>query len=87
MAPYLTERALQGLKQYQYKPGGYTWLDAVHNPYWNCAPACSPNPHRPPLFPSAALGWRGRCGLLLVAGACCCVASWVKNNSFAACRK
>mmetsp|Transcript_6585 Transcript_6585/g.17056 ORF Transcript_6585/g.17056 Transcript_6585/m.17056 type:complete len:382 (+) Transcript_6585:531-1676(+) len=37
MAPYLTERALQGLKQYQYKPGGYTWLDAVHNPYWNSA--------------------------------------------------
>jgi ethanolaminephosphotransferase len=37
MAPYLSERALQGLKQYKYKPGGYTWLDDVHNPYWNCA--------------------------------------------------
>lgn len=35
MAPYLSERALQGLKQYKYKPGGYTWLDDVHNPYWN----------------------------------------------------
>ena len=32
---YLTPRALRGLKQYKYKAGGYTWLDDVHQPFWN----------------------------------------------------
>lgn len=30
----LTERALQGLKGYRYRAGGYTWLDAAHEPLW-----------------------------------------------------
>jgi hypothetical protein len=34
--PYLSERGLQGLKQYVYHSGGYTWLDDVHQPFWNC---------------------------------------------------
>lgn len=33
--PYITPRGLKGLKQYQYKPGGYTWLDDWHQPFWN----------------------------------------------------
>ncbi|GMH39591.1 hypothetical protein BSKO_07489 [Bryopsis sp. KO-2023] len=32
---YLSDAALQGLKEYTYKPGGYTWLDNLHNPLWN----------------------------------------------------
>ncbi|MEW5306169.1 MAG: hypothetical protein WDW36_008656 [Sanguina aurantia] len=32
---YLSPRALQGLKEYQYKPAGYTWLDDLHQPFWN----------------------------------------------------
>lgn len=31
---YLSRRALQGLKAYQYKAGGYTWLDDLHQPFW-----------------------------------------------------
>lgn len=34
--PYLSRRALEGLKQYQYKPAGYTFLDNWHQPIWNC---------------------------------------------------
>lgn len=33
---YLSTRALEGLKRYQYKPSGYTFLDHVHAPFWNC---------------------------------------------------
>lgn len=33
--PNLTPRALKGLKNYQYKSGGYTWLDDIHTPIWN----------------------------------------------------
>eukprot|EP00884_Botryococcus_braunii_P012698 jgi/Botrbrau1/21429/Bobra.0216s0042.1 len=32
---YLSPRALKGLQQYQYRPGGYTWLDDLHQPFWN----------------------------------------------------
>ena len=32
----LSARALDGLKSYQYKSGGYTILDDLHNPMWNC---------------------------------------------------
>ena len=35
--PYLTSEALAGLKAYVYKPAGYTWLDNLHQPLWNCA--------------------------------------------------
>ncbi|KAF5839936.1 hypothetical protein DUNSADRAFT_18217 [Dunaliella salina] len=31
---YLSDRALEGLKEYKYKPGGYTILDVIHNPLW-----------------------------------------------------
>ena len=34
--PYLSKRALQGLKAYKYKPAGYTKLDEIHTPFWNC---------------------------------------------------
>ncbi|CAD7701202.1 unnamed protein product [Ostreobium quekettii] len=33
--PYLSSEALKGLKAYQYKAGGYTWLDDLHTPAWN----------------------------------------------------
>ena len=33
---YLSRRALEGLKAYEYKPSGYTYLDAVHTPFWEC---------------------------------------------------
>ena len=36
--PYLSARALGGLKQYEYKSGGYTRLDDLHQPFWNCTP-------------------------------------------------
>ena len=32
----LSQRALEGLRAYKYKPGGYTWLDHLHTPFWNC---------------------------------------------------
>ncbi len=35
--PYCSPRALQGLKNYKYVSGGYTWLDDIHQPFWNCA--------------------------------------------------
>ncbi|GLC46650.1 hypothetical protein PLESTB_001550600 [Pleodorina starrii] len=31
----LSQRALEGLRTYVYKPGGYTWLDHAHTPFWN----------------------------------------------------
>jgi len=34
--PYLTARALSGLREYRYKPAGYTILDDWHQPIWNC---------------------------------------------------
>lgn len=36
MRGYLTSRGLEGLKSYQYKPSGYTILDELHQPVWNC---------------------------------------------------
>lgn len=33
---YLSQRALEGLKSYAYKPSGYTVLDDLHQPVWNC---------------------------------------------------
>ena len=36
MFKYLSPRALEGLKNYQYKPAGYTLLDDLHQPFWNC---------------------------------------------------
>lgn len=33
---YLSTRALNGLKAYEYKPGGYTWLDNIHRPWLDC---------------------------------------------------
>ncbi len=37
-AGVLSQRALRGLKTYQYQAGGYTWLDDAHQPFWNCEP-------------------------------------------------
>jgi len=33
---YLSRRALNNFKDYKYKASGYTWLDDVHTPFWNC---------------------------------------------------
>lgn len=33
---YLTKRGLDGLKAYQYKATGYTFLDNLHTPFLNC---------------------------------------------------
>ncbi|GIL51970.1 hypothetical protein Vafri_7936 [Volvox africanus] len=38
----LSQRALEGLRKYVYKPGGYTWLDHAHTPFWNCLTAQLP---------------------------------------------
>ena len=40
MAPILSQRALEGLRNYKYKPAGYTILDDWHQPVWNCAWLC-----------------------------------------------
>lgn len=48
--PYLSTRALEGLRSYQYKPSGYTILDELHQPVWNCEYA---PPLRLPLLSSA----------------------------------
>jgi hypothetical protein len=36
--PYLSRRALEGLKAYEYKPAGYTYLDKIHAPFYACEP-------------------------------------------------
>lgn len=33
--PYLSQRALEGLRSYAYKPSGYSFLDKLHTPVWN----------------------------------------------------
>ncbi|GBF87918.1 CDP-Ethanolamine:DAG ethanolamine phosphotransferase [Raphidocelis subcapitata] len=33
--PYLSRRALEGLRAYEYKPAGYTYLDKIHAPFYN----------------------------------------------------
>ncbi|GAX81325.1 hypothetical protein CEUSTIGMA_g8756.t1 [Chlamydomonas eustigma] len=33
--PYLSARALDGLKHYKYHSSGYTILDVIHTPFWN----------------------------------------------------
>ena len=33
---FLSTRALDGLRQYKYKPAGYTVIDDWHQPIWNC---------------------------------------------------
>ncbi|CAG9461470.1 unnamed protein product [Pedinophyceae sp. YPF-701] len=35
--PYLSGRALRGLRNYRYKSAGTTWMDELHNPLWNGA--------------------------------------------------
>lgn len=43
---YLSRRALEGLKAYEYKPSGYTYLDRIHTPFWECEclAGCGPGP-------------------------------------------
>ena len=36
--PMLSSRALSGLKNYKYQSAGYTLLDDIHQPFWNCKP-------------------------------------------------
>lgn len=45
---YLSLRALEGLKSYAYKPSGYTVLDDLHQPVWNCE--CASPSELPPAF-------------------------------------
>ena len=33
---FLCSRALNGLRTYKYSPAGYTLLDDIHQPFWNC---------------------------------------------------
>ncbi len=33
--PFLSRRALDGLKNYKYHSAGYTILDVWHTPFWN----------------------------------------------------
>ena len=33
---FLSQRALEGLRNYKYKPANYTVLDDLHQPIWNC---------------------------------------------------
>jgi len=33
---FLSKQALVGLQTYKYKAGGYTILDELHTPIWNC---------------------------------------------------
>lgn len=34
--PFLSARGLSGLKNYKYQSAGYTLLDDIHQPFWNC---------------------------------------------------
>jgi len=34
---YMTQEALRGLQSYRYKSTGLTWLDHLHQPFWNGA--------------------------------------------------
>nr|QZD35611.1 CDP-ethanolamine:1, 2-diacylglycerol ethanolaminephosphotransferase [Lobosphaera incisa]QZD35612.1 CDP-ethanolamine:1, 2-diacylglycerol ethanolaminephosphotransferase [Lobosphaera incisa] len=54
--PYLSARALKGLKQYQYKPGGYTKLDDLHQPFWNWAVTLFPMWVAPNLITLTGIG-------------------------------
>ena len=44
--PYLTKRALSGLRDYRYKPAGYTPIDGWHQPIWNRKYPIFIHPHR-----------------------------------------
>ena len=37
--PFLSARGLSGLKNYKYQSAGYTLLDDIHQPFWNCKPS------------------------------------------------
>ncbi|KAF5843458.1 CDP-Ethanolamine:DAG ethanolamine phosphotransferase [Dunaliella salina] len=39
---FLSQQALYGLQSYKYKSGGYTYLDSLHNPFWNYLVECLP---------------------------------------------
>lgn len=38
----MSAEAIQGLKNYKYKSTGLTWLDEVHQPFWNGALCAAP---------------------------------------------
>jgi hypothetical protein len=39
---FISERGLLELKNYQYKSGGYSWLDNKMNPFWLFCVECVP---------------------------------------------
>lgn len=57
----LSRDALDGLKAYKYRAGGYTWLDDLHTPLWNWVVTLLPTWLAPNVITLA--------GLLLLVGA------------------
>ena len=55
--PYMSSRALKGLRDYKYVAGGYTWLDRVHTPYWNQIVEYFPLWLAPNLITLIGTGW------------------------------
>ena len=55
--PYMSSRALKGLRDYKYVAGGYTWLDRVHTPFWNKTVEYFPLWLAPNLITLIGTGW------------------------------
>ena len=55
--PYISSRALKGLRDYKYVAGGYTWLDRVHTPFWNRTVEFFPLWLAPNLITLIGTGW------------------------------
>ena len=55
--PYMSSRALKGLRDYKYVAGGYTWLDRVHTPFWNKTVEFFPLWLAPNLITLIGTGW------------------------------
>ena len=55
--PYMSSRALKGLRDYKYVAGGYTFLDRVHTPYWNKIVEYFPLWLAPNLITLIGTGW------------------------------
>lgn len=52
---FITPEGLQQLRQYKYKSGGYTWLDNLMNPFWECTVNLLPRSVAPNLI--TFVGW------------------------------
>lgn len=55
--PYLSTRALKGLRDYKYVAGGYTKLDDLHQPFWNWVVTLFPLWLAPNLITLLGTGW------------------------------